>query len=79
LEITGPKMMVRFFTPNEKRKLNRILLNPTNNGMLYISYGNRVILVNYPEYKKEREQNQLEEHYSILWAKREVYLAKTVE
>ena len=75
LEVTGPRMMIKFLSPNEKKKLKRITLNTFNStSMLYITdSNNRIILQNYPEYKRERKNNQLFDHYSILWAKKQIY------
>lgn len=73
LDVTGPKMMIKFFTPKEKQKLNRISLKATSNG-LYIVYGDdHVIMKNYPEYNLERKKNQINEHYSVLWNQKDIY------
>jgi mannosyltransferase OCH1-like enzyme len=73
LIITGPHLMIDFFTPNEQRKLNRIIFGRANNGI--IIYNNRTILMTYPEYRNEQLGNQLKEHYGILWKKRQIYAA----
>jgi len=72
LDVTGPKMMIKFFTPKEKRNLKRLKLELQNN-KLCICRNDETILENYNEYKIERQLNQLNEHYSILWNKKDIY------
>jgi mannosyltransferase OCH1-like enzyme len=72
LQITGPKMMIEFFTPNEKRKLND-LYHFDKNGYYYIVHGNQKILMIYPEYRREQAKHQGIKHYSVLWSQRKVY------
>lgn len=72
LEVTGPSMMVEFFTPNEKRKLSE-LYHYFEDGKGYIIYKNKKILMIYPEYRKEQREFEKVKHYSVLWNERKVY------
>ena len=73
LDVTGPKMMIKFFTPVEKRKLSRISLNAKSTHLYIVNGDNKVILQNYPEYKMERKVFQLNDHYSVLWRQQNIY------
>ena len=69
LHITGPLMMVEFFTPSEKRKLNNIY-HYDQDGYYYIVSGRKKFLMIYPEYRKEQVKHQNKKHYSVLWGER---------
>jgi mannosyltransferase OCH1-like enzyme len=73
LEVTGPKMMIKFFTPKEKRNLNRLSLKAEGDALYIVDANNRVILKNYSKYKTERQSFQINQHYSILWSSRDIY------
>lgn len=73
LEVTGPKMMIKLFTPKEKRNLNRLSLKATGDALYIVDANNRVILKNYPKYKTERQNFQINPHYSILWNSHDIY------
>jgi hypothetical protein len=73
LEVTGPKMMIKFFTPKEKRNLNRLSLKAGGDALYIVDANNRVILRNYPKYKSERQTFQINPHYSVLWNNRDIY------
>ena len=72
LEVTGPKLMVKFLSPKEKRSLKRLSLTPTQT-TLNIYKDNTLIIKSYPEYKTERQMTQLYEHYSVLWNNHDIY------
>ena len=72
LHITGPLMMVEFFTPNEKLKL-KILYHYDEGGYYYIVYKKKKILMIYPEYRKEQVKHEKNKHYSILWGEKKIY------
>jgi hypothetical protein len=69
LEITGPLMMVQFFTPNAKKKVKRLYF--TDNDA--IAYQGEYILKMYPEYRMEQQQTSPKPMYDTLWRKRSVY------
>jgi mannosyltransferase OCH1-like enzyme len=77
LNITGPTMMIEFFSPNDKSKLNEMKHfdeNINGNIKYYISYKETYILMIYPEYRREQLINQKKKHYSVLWQERNVYV-----
>jgi mannosyltransferase OCH1-like enzyme len=76
LEVTGPKMMIKFFTPKEKRNLNRLSLKAVGNDLYIVDANNKIILKNYSKYKVERQKFQLNHHYSVLWSSRDIYVVK---
>ena len=73
LGVTGPTMMINFFTPNEKRKLKRIYLKINNNIACIIYNNEKIILQSYKEYATEKKMFQINEHYDVLWKKRNIY------
>lgn len=73
LHITGPSMMVEFFTPNDKKKL-KTLYHYDENGYYYIVYKNKKILMIYPEYRMEQSKFEKNKHYGVLWQQRKVYV-----
>lgn len=72
LEVTGPKMMIKFFTSNDKRNLNRVYLKVSGDD-LYITNKDKIILKNYAKYKAERQYYQVNQHYSVLWRNHNIY------
>lgn len=73
LEVTGPKMMIKFFTPKEKRNLNRLSLKAVGDNLYIVNTNNKIILKNYSRYKSERQSFQINQHYSILWSSHDIY------
>ena len=73
LHITGPLMMIEFFTPNEKQKL-KILYHYDEGGYYYIVYKRKKILMIYPEYRTEQVKHEKNKHYSILWGQNKIYV-----
>ena len=69
LEITGPLMMIQFFTPNDKKKLKRLYFTDNN----AIAYQGDYILKTYPEYRQEQQETSKKPHYDTLWRQRNVY------
>lgn len=66
LQITGPLMMIEFFTPNEKKKLNDLYHYDEKNNY-YIVYKDKKILTVYPEYRTEQLKFEKNKYYSIMW------------
>jgi mannosyltransferase OCH1-like enzyme len=73
LEVTGPKMMIKFFTPNEKRNLTRLYLKVSGNDLCITNEDGKTILRNYAKYKVERQTFQINQHYSVLWGNHNIY------
>ena len=72
LEITGPRMLKKFFTNEEKNNLeltHKVYSNIINRAILL---KNIPIFISYDGYLKDQKtNNQL--HYSILWKEKKVY------
>jgi mannosyltransferase OCH1-like enzyme len=73
LQITGPLMMIEFFTPNEKRELND-LYHYDKDGYYYIVYKDHKILTVYNEYRNEQLKFEKNKHYSVMWDEKTVYV-----
>jgi mannosyltransferase OCH1-like enzyme len=72
LDITGPTMMIKQFTPSEEKHLGRLEL-VKHNWQLYICFMNKPILMMYPEYRSEQRRFSEKGYYAELWKDRNVY------
>jgi mannosyltransferase OCH1-like enzyme len=72
LAITGPQMMLEFFTEDDRKRLRKVFFTD-DNGNFYISYNERPILLAYPEYRMEQRMFQIKPHYGQYWNARKVY------
>jgi len=73
LHVTGPSMMIDFFTPYQKQKTN-YLYHHSEEGKYYIVHKDKIILMVYPEYRYEQRKNEKNKHYSILWKNKAIYV-----
>jgi mannosyltransferase OCH1-like enzyme len=75
LSPTGPELLSRFFTEDDKENF-RIYheLSGNNDFDKIIKFHNYIILRCYPGYFKERDIYAKKSHYSILWNNRNIYL-----
>lgn len=73
LEPTGPLLLSRFFTSDQKHELDmkHNFYNSFDNR--FILYNNYHIFKSYSDYLMEHGINQKIEHYSTLWKKRQIY------
>jgi mannosyltransferase OCH1-like enzyme len=69
LQLTGPLLMIQYFTPEEKEKLQRLHYVHNN----AIAYKDTIILQHYPEYREEQRTYGKTKHYGLLWQQRECY------
>jgi mannosyltransferase OCH1-like enzyme len=73
LGITGPHMMIQFFTNVDKVKLQKMTHKYINiNECIIMKFG-LPILKMYNEYRLEQRQNEITIHYNKAWNRRKVY------
>jgi mannosyltransferase OCH1-like enzyme len=75
LEPTGPMLMNRFFSNEQKGQIELSLETlPTKQvNQHLIKYNNSYILAIYDQYRNEQKMFQNKEHYGTLWQKRQIY------
>jgi mannosyltransferase OCH1-like enzyme len=74
LSPTGPLLLAKYFTNNEKKKLDMrhdVCINFNNR---YIYFNGYIVFKQYSGYLKEHGANQKVPHYSDLWGKRAIYI-----
>ena len=77
LEPTGPKLLSKYFTHQEKMALDMkhgLRASGTEDSKKYISYNNIDVVKCYSGYHNERSKYSEKKHYSQLWNERNVYL-----
>ena len=80
LSPTGPGLLGRFFTKNEKKQMEMYFENAIANGRdkFYIGYNNgninMIILKIYDEYREEQKIYQKKSYYADLWNRKEIYV-----
>ena len=74
LDITGPIMMIRCFSPEDKEKLNRLIYIDVEERAYYIIYGHKLILMMYPEYRNEQMMDTVAPRYAYMWDSRTVFI-----
>lgn len=72
LDVTGPTMLIKQFTPSDEKKLERLELIKYNQ-QFFISYRSRPILMMYPEYRVEQMLFSKKNYYADLWKQRSIY------
>jgi len=73
LEPTGPKLLFKFFSMEEKKNFDmRHVFTNSANGR-FILFNNYIVFKTYRGYLNEQKANQKVDHYSILWKNREIY------
>lgn len=72
LEPTGPLLVDKFFTIEDKEKM--ILNHYARNKHVCIRYGLYKILDLYPEYRNEQNKFSNKKHYSEYWLNKNIYL-----
>lgn len=70
---TGPSMMPQFFSPAQILLLDELSRHSDDERVLFIRYKNKNILSNYPEYRSDQAGSQVTEHYTVMWAKKNIY------
>lgn len=73
LEITGPLLLAKYFTQNEKRQLDMYHTFYETFKNRVVIYNGKHILISYPGYLTEYDKTKKTEHYSQLWNERKVY------
>lgn len=68
LHPTGPGLLGNYFSPDEISNFN---LNFDYDNFIF--YNNKIVLKTYEMYRSEQKQNQIVEHYSILWLNKNIY------
>ena len=74
LDVTGPGLLSKFFTPEEKKNLemnHELFLGSFDNKI--IKFNGYAILKSHNGYRNDQAKNAKTEHYSHLWAKRKIY------
>lgn len=77
LEPTGPKLLAKYFTEEEKRAFDmRHTLSGTriHDMNKYIMFNGKKIMQCYSGYTSDRELYSPKKHYGILWKERNIYL-----
>jgi hypothetical protein len=77
LEPTGPKLLSKYFTHQEKMALDMkhgLRTSGTEDSKKYISYNGMDVLKCYSGYHNERSKYSEKKHYGQLWNERNVYL-----
>lgn len=77
LEPTGPKLLSKYFTHQEKMALDMkhgLRNSGTEDSKKYISYNNMNVLKCYSGYHNERSKYSEKRHYGQLWNEKIVYL-----
>ena len=77
LEPTGPKLLSKYFTHQEKMALDMkhgLRASGTEDSKKYISYNNIDVVKCYSGYHDERSKYSEKKHYGELWSERNVYL-----
>ena len=74
LEVTGPKLLSRYFSIKEKDgfELKHNIFFSSNHYRV-ITFNNYIVLRSYDGYIKECKKYQKIDHYSKLWSKRQIY------
>lgn len=75
LDPTGPGLLGKFFTKEEKHnlKLYHTYTVSSKINEYYIVYNGVIILRFYDKYREEQSKNQKKKHYSILWGEKAIY------
>jgi mannosyltransferase OCH1-like enzyme len=77
LEPTGPRLLAKYFTNEEKEKLNTkhvLIGSGPPDSQKYIMFNGALVLKCYEGYHAEREKYSVKQHYSKLWETRQIYL-----
>jgi mannosyltransferase OCH1-like enzyme len=77
LEPTGPRLLAKYFTNDEKEKLKvkHVLIGSgPPDTQKYIMFNDIIALKCYKGYHAERERYSIKQHYAKLWEKRQIYL-----
>jgi len=75
LEPTGPRLLSKYFTNDEKKKLKiKHVVTGNNDDDKYILFNNIPILRCYTGYLTDRAQYSPKRHYSELWKEKRIYL-----
>jgi mannosyltransferase OCH1-like enzyme len=74
LEPTGPKLLNKFFSENEKNSFDlRHIWSGSKDSDKYILFNNHHVIRCYSGYTNEREKSSALPHYTVLWRKRQIY------
>lgn len=75
LHVTGPKLLDKFFSKEEKKNFSLILELKKNSNIQLIrnKKTNKIILSEYSNYREEQKNNSSVNHYSELWHERKIY------
>ena len=68
---TGPGLLGRFFTTNQKKQMELYFENCGS--IYYICYNNIIILKMYDEYRVEQSKYQKNHYYANLWNQKQIY------
>ena len=75
LEPTGPNLLGKFFSDDEKNSFDlKHTLVGSNDSDKYILYNNHPVLKCYAGYFAERQKYASKQHYGSLWDNRQIYL-----
>jgi mannosyltransferase OCH1-like enzyme len=77
LEPTGPKLLAKYFTKEEKENLKAkhvLIGSGSADSQKYIMLNETLVLKCYKGYHAEREKYSIKQHYAKLWEKRKIYL-----
>jgi len=73
---TGPGLLGKFFSPQERNNLEMYFTSIIQEAVLssaFIVYKNTKILDYYPGYREEQSKNQKNKSYYILWNEKNIY------
>jgi mannosyltransferase OCH1-like enzyme len=73
LEVTGPLMLARFFSPNDKKKMDMHHRFYNSFNYRFIIFNNKWVFKSYNGYLKEHSKYQKAQHYSRLWHDHKIY------
>jgi len=73
LDPTGPALLGKFFTQEEKNNMEMYHDLVESINKYYIVKGDRIILGFYEGYREEQKQFQKQKHYSDFWKEKNIY------
>jgi len=73
---TGPLLLSKFFSRNDKRKVELDLR--VKDGIHYLFFRNNIVLYNYQNYRTEQKNTSKIPSYGVLWEKRQIYQNHTI-
>ena len=75
LEPTGPGLLVKYFTNEEKTALDmKHIVTGNDSHHKFITFNNHSVFQGYTGYLQDRDKYSIKKHYAVLWKERHIYL-----